>query len=374
MAFSYRTLKVLSATFFTTSLLLAAGLVGFWLFVSRLTLTAEPPELPAPPPRSAAAAVSPLLVQYKLDVPGRGEIFPAMAAGTAKEYWPLAVLNVTNTAEQPVVHTITAEVPGWTRRSEETLVIAPRETRTVRFNPELLPWAFENEEVRQAKLEVRAVTPDGATAFSESRPVLLHGASDLYWGKRFANAQYVTRWVTPHDAAVLKLVADARRFVRRGRLPGYNIASGDAKARAAQVRMQAQAVFRALQRSGLSYVSSIFVMGEHIGQAQRIRLPNETLRLKSANCMDVSVAFAAAMENLGMHPVIVIVPGHAFTGVRLGPQSQDILYLDLTVLPDGSFTRAISRAEAWRKKTPAGQTITVDVAAARALGLYPLPT
>src|SRR5688572_6894398 len=113
MAFSYRTLKVLSATFFTTSLLLAAGLVGFWLFVSRLTLTAEPPALPEPLARSRGAApVSPLLVQYKLDVPGNGEIFPALASGSAKEYWPLAVLDVTNTAEQPVVHTVTAEVPG----------------------------------------------------------------------------------------------------------------------------------------------------------------------------------------------------------------------------------------------------------------------
>ena len=349
--------------------------MAFWLFVSRLTLTAEPPALPeALSRRAGAAPVSPLLVQYKLDVPGNGEIFPALAAGSAQEYWPLAVLNITNTAPQPVVHTVSAEVAGWTRRSEQTLVIGPRETRTVRFTPELLPWAFENEEVRRANLEVRALTPDGATAFAESRPVLLHGASDLYWGKRFANAQYVARWVTPHDPAVLRLVADARKFVPRGRLPGYNLGSNDAKARAAQVRLQAEAVFRALQRSGLSYVTSVFVMGEHVGQAQRVRLPTETLSLKSANCMDVSVAFAAAMENLGMHPVIVIVPGHAFTGVRLGPNAKDVLYLDLTVLPDGTFARAISRAESWRKKTPAEQTITVDVAAARALGLYPLPT
>ena len=38
-----------------------------------------------------------------------------------------------------------------------------------------------------------------------------------------------------------------------------------------------------------------------------------------------------------MKPVIVIVPGHAFTGVRLGPNSSDFLYLDLTVLPRGTF-------------------------------------
>jgi len=67
------------------------------------------------------------------------------------------------------------------------------------------------------------------------------------------------------------------------------------------------------------------------------------------------------------------VPGHAFTGVRLAPNSQSVLYLDLTVLPNGSFNQAIARAEEWTKKTPTAEVLTVDVGAARALGIYPLP-
>jgi len=74
-----------------------------------------------------------------------------------------------------------------------------------------------------------------------------------------------------------------------------------------------------------------------------------------------------------MKPVIVIVPGHAFTGVRLGPNSQDILYLDLTVLPRGTFAAAESRAQAWLKRTPQSEVLTVDIGAARALGIYPMP-
>jgi hypothetical protein len=122
----------------------------------------------------------------------------------------------------------------------------------------------------------------------------------------------------------------------------------------------------------MSYVSSIFTFGDFIDQAQRIRLPRETLSLSNANCIDVSVLFAAAMENLDLKPVIVIVPGHAFAGVRLGPQSSDILYLDLTVLPKGTLNAAVSRANGWLKKTPPDQVITVDISAARALGIYPM--
>lgn len=121
-----------------------------------------------------------------------------------------------------------------------------------------------------------------------------------------------------------------------------------------------------------SYVSSIFTFGNYAGEAQRIRLPKETLSLNNANCMDVSVAFASAMENLGMEPVIVIVPGHAFAGVRVGPQSPEVLYLDLTVLPKGSFHDASRRTQYWLKKTPTDQSITVEIAAARALGVYPM--
>src|SRR5262249_15850020 len=140
-----------------------------------------------------------------------------------------------------------------------------------------------------------------------------------------------------------------------------------------QVRTQARAVFQAMRHSGISYVSSIYTFGNFPGESQRIRLPRETLELSNANCIDVSGACASEVEILGMKPEMVIVPGHAFTGVRLGPNSQDILYLDLTVLPRGTFTAAAARAREWLDKTPQSEVLTVDIGAARSLGVYPMP-
>jgi hypothetical protein len=157
-------------------------------------------------------------------------------------------------------------------------------------------------------------------------------------------------------------------------MPGYNINSRQEKLLPAQVKRQAEAVFEALKRSGFCYVSSIYTFGGFTGEAQRIRLPRETLQLDSANCMDISVAFASAIENLDMDPVLVIIPGHAFTGVRLGPQSSEVLYLDLTVLPKGTFAQAEARARQWLKKTNPNEVLTIDVASARKMGIYPLPT
>lgn len=374
---SDRTAQRLSLIFFYTTVGLVVWLAAFWIYVNRLMLTLPAPEEPKQvvyQQTQPVERVSPLLVQYKLDVPGRGEVFPALtAAQAAADYWPLAILTITNTSNQPIVQVISAEIPDWSRRLQQSIVVGPQQTTALRINPELTPIAFSNAEIARASLHLNVADERGTTMFAQTRPVLIHSGSDLYWGKQFSNAQVVARWVTPHDPSVLRLVSDAHKFVPGGRMPGYGTTSQSKTMLTQQVTRQAEAVFKALQRSGFNYVSSIYTFGGFTNVAQRIRLPRETLNLDSANCMDISVVFASAIENLGMKPVLVIVPGHAWTGVRLGPDSADILYVDLTVLPKGNFKKAQQRAQYWLKKTPPEQVLTVDVAAARRMGLYPLP-
>ncbi len=368
-SFSERAAKALALVFLCTTLVLAAGMAVTWMYVARVKESAAvAASLPAAPASNGAEPVSPLLVHYRLDLPGRGEIFPSLAG----DRFPVAVLTIVNTSDRPILQAISAQVPGWSQRIEQTLVIGPRETRRLDVNPELLAKAYSNPEIRRTTLEVRVSDPQAGTMYSQTRRVLLHGAWDLYWGEKFSNAQYIARWVTPHDPAVLRLVSEARRFVPRGRMPGYD-AHRPPAVQAREVRNEANAVFQALRRSGLSYVNSFFTFGDLKAEAQRIRSPEETLTLHSANCIDVSVAFASAMENLGLDPVIVIVPGHAFAGVRLQPGAPKVLYLDLTVLPNGTFEQAAARARGWLAKTPSNQVLTVDIAAARALGIYPMP-
>ncbi|HLX75445.1 MAG TPA: hypothetical protein VKR26_11940 [Terriglobales bacterium] len=371
---SLRTARLLAGLFALTTFLLAAFLAGSWLYVYRYV---SQEGTPPPPPllqtlRPVAGTVSPLQVNYKLELPGRGEIFPALTAGSPADYWPVAILTISNASDRPVAQTVSAQIPGWSGRAQHSLIVGPHSTQDLRISPELLPRAFANQEFRRGTLEVRVSSPRDPDHYFQQRTVFLHSAYDLYWGKSFSNAQFIARWVTPHDPAVLRLVADARRYIRNGRLPGYG---GSRKNEIQpQVRAQLNAIFQALKHSGISYVTSIYTFGDFTGDAQRIRLPQETLTLDTANCIDVSVAFASAVENLGMDPAIVLVPGHAFAGVRLGPDSPDWLYLDLTVLPRGTFQQGLERAEHWLKKTPPSQVLMVDVAAARALRIYPIPS
>jgi hypothetical protein len=368
--FSEKQIRTVAVVSSAASLVLALALAATWVYTYQI-LSANP----EPPSASKLSpAVSPLLVKYQLDLPGRGEIFPALVSANATDYWPVAMLTISNLSDRHLLENVTAVIPDVSRTFTNTVILGPRETRTIRIDVVLTPLAFTNTEMRQVILDVRAGSPGNQADFAETHPVFLHGVSDIYWGRKFANAQFIARWVTPHNPAVIQLVSAARKYVPRGRLAGYHLPFGNSQSLVErQVRGEAQAVFLAMSNMGISYVDSLYTFGNFTSVSERVRLPWETLHLESANCIDVSVAYASAMENLGMHPVIVIVPGHAFTGVRLGPESRDILYVDLTVLPKGTFEDAVARAGHWLKKTPPNQLLMIDIPAARSLGIYPMP-
>ena len=48
--------------------------------------------------------------------------------------------------------------------------------------------------------------------------------------------------------------------------------------------------------------------------------------------------------------------------------ASSVLYLDLTVLPEGTFLDAVRRAQGWFSNTPANEVLTVDVGAAPIAG------
>jgi hypothetical protein len=282
--------------FLLATLALATTLGVGWMKIRHMMLA-----LPPDPPRidqrhtEPSRPVSPLLLQYRLEVPGRGEIFPALAAASAADYWPAAILTITNTADQPALQIIRSGIEDFSRSTEHTVIVGPKQTLSVPIVPDLLPSAFALEEIAHAPLTITVANEDGSITFARSQAVLLHSGSDLYWGKQFANAQLIARWVTPHDPSVLQLVSHAHRYIANGRMPGYNISERNARFLPAQVTAQAQAIFRAIQDSGFAYVSSIFTFGGVTETAQRIRLPRSpspSLRpSKTSGCNPSSSSF-----------------------------------------------------------------------------------
>ena len=112
------------------------------------------------------------------------------------------------------------------------------------------------------------------------------------------------------------------------------------------MRGQAKAIFRALKASGIAYVNST-VAFNFAGEAfvQRIRLPREAVRDRSANCIDGVVLMASLLEAASLDAAIALVPGHAFVGYALADESNTWEFVETTMLGSGEFDEARVAAE-----------------------------
>jgi len=90
-------------------------------------------------------------------------------------------------------------------------------------------------------------------------------------------------------------------------------------------RHQAEQIYHVLKKE-----YQIVYDGGGIGQT--INFPQETLKYKSANCIELSVLFASILLEAGIEPVIVIIPNHAFIGWQIWDHIHEYDFLETTVI------------------------------------------
>ena len=79
-----------------------------------------------------------------------------------------------------------------------------------------------------------------------------------------------------------------------------------------RVRGEAEAVYEGIRRLGLSYTG---VPPSFEGTGQKVLFPDELLSRRRGCCIDIATLTAALLEAIGLHPTVVVVNGHAFSGV-----------------------------------------------------------
>jgi hypothetical protein len=168
------------------------------------------------------------------------------------------------------------------------------------------------------------------------------------------------------------VLAHAKQFMPDHRLPGYEHWKTAAQQEQETYR-EARAIFTALQRMGLSYVKSSATLGDHKGVSERVRMPRVSLTHSSANCIDAVVMYASLFENLGMGASIVIVPGHAYVGVRVAEGSPKFLFIDVARTGGSTFEAAVASAQNGMASHPPSTVTQVMVEKARSAGIYPMP-
>jgi hypothetical protein len=330
-------------------------------------------------PSESASSFHPRKIRptYSVQVGVNDEIFPVFANHAAMQLrdertWGTVAVTVHNNTDEPLEQRVSVQFTGWSDAEIQMARMEAGETHTLLFAPTFYPRLYRNNEISAATVDVKVTEMSGRTAYEETVPVRIRAAGDMFWGEGFKFAPYIASWVTPHDARVEMALAQAKEFAPNRRLPGYEDWK-DSDGQAKETEIQARAIYRALQAMHLSYVKSSLTFGASTDVSERIRLPRQSLREDSANCIDGVLLYASMFENLGMDPVVVLVPGHAYVGVRVARESTRFLYFDTVLTGRADFDSAVAAADRGMVRYPQSQVITVHIADARHAGIYPLP-
>jgi hypothetical protein len=356
---------------------LISGLISVWLLLALSVAPATAGEsnldktAPHPPDKHQPEAT------YKIEAGIDGEIYPVFAnyaslLGQDQRKFGVVALLVENPTNEILRRRVAVRIPGWSDEEIQMLEVPAGANRTLLFAPSFLPRFYQNREITAATVRVSVTDLAGHSMYESTAPVRLRSSEDMYWGSSFRYAPFIASWVTPHASEVENVLAEAKDLTPDRRLPGYENWKSAAD-QEKETYVEARAIFTALKRMGLSYVKSSSTLGDHKSVSERVRMPRVSLGRNSANCIDAVVMYASLFENLGMEPSVVIVPGHAYVGVKVAEGSDKLLLLDAALTGRATFEAAVLSGRTGMTKFDPVSITKVNIDEARSAGIYPMP-
>lgn len=241
---------------------------------------------------------------------------------------------------------VEAQIPGVTEAAIRTVTLLAGAQREVVYLVPQLSTSFAAGSVRSdrpAQLHVKINDGDkvlyedtlGITLLPrDSLPLFREIGADI----TKMTPEYIGAWVTPNSRAVDSFLTAAKQ-----RHPQKTFA-GEQTATVPQVK----AIYEELKARGVTYVMDPTVNTDLV-KVQRTRLPTEVLESTNAQCLEGTILFATMLEAIGLRPIIVLVPGHAFVGWHatradgVKPDA-DRLFLETTMVGNAPFEAAMKTA------------------------------
>lgn len=136
------------------------------------------------------------------------------------------------------------------------------------------------------------------------------------WGGVADMIQLLPAFAMPNDPAVARILRTAAERLlasgHSGGLDGYQ--SGDPQ----RVYLLSAAIYSAIAGMALHYAEP---PASFESRGQKVRRPGTIEEDRLATCLDTTLLFAAALEAVGLHPVILMFQGHAAAGVWLAKRT-----------------------------------------------------
>jgi hypothetical protein len=239
---------------------------------------------------------------------------------------------------------VEAEIPGVTEKVSNTLDVGAHEYMIRYVNPPL-KMEFDASKVRSPRpaelaLKIVEVAKGGDKTIMDETIQLEVLPRDYLPLRRKTGADsmiptygYIGAWITSNDKTVEEFLTKAKQ-----RLPKKQFV-GEQDVTTPQIK----AIYDELKARGMSYVMDPNVTSTQ-NFVQRTRLPSEVLTSTNAQCLEGTLAFATLMEAIGIKPIVVFVPGHAFVGWHTVPQDgakDNRMFVETTMVGSYDFELAI---------------------------------
>lgn len=243
------------------------------------------------------------------------EVFPflniSFFLNNFKPISSLEIENCTDLNSKAVEVSITADLPCIDTFSFLIEDIPANKTIKVPLDKLRINREYVNKisETEKASFFITLKNND-TTVLSDIFTLDLHAIE--YFGGFEILPQLIASYVTPNHPYIYHIKRIAAEFLEKNNLrvsfEGYQSDNPE------RVLELMSAIYSAIQSEDIVY-SSLPPGYEVLGQ--RLRLLNTIQKEKFANCIDLSLLFAACFESIGLNPVLIIVKGHAFIGCWL---------------------------------------------------------
>ena len=237
---------------------------------------------------------------------------------------------------------------GYTDKASDTVDLKPGQTLEVRQNPLLIPKVIDDlnvEKPAQVHIHVAALQ-EGVEKeiLDQTEQTTVYARRDFPWSiKGFTETevfQFLAAMVTPNDPAVEELIRKAADHTDSGIMwNGYGDHVNDDNG---GVWDRLQALWQAENEYNLTYVSTWVSLAP--GDVQRIRFPAEVLEQQSGNCIELALLYASAAEALDLEADLILIPGHAFVGIREDQENANYYFIETTMIGHASFDDAVTKA------------------------------
>lgn len=211
------------------------------------------------------------------------------------------------------------------------------------------------------------------------------------WSGFSCMPEYLCSLVTPSQPQIQDIVASAYELLRtQGELP---ITDGYDKKNINKVFAVTRAIYDSIRALKITYN---ITKTDYLSKCVSLQTSEMLLRRMIGSSLDISMVFAACLENLGLNPFITVFRNHALIGcflsdlsftnpvtenfdelMSMGTGPRRVLFLmEPTSMANGmsiDFENSCRMAKEYCEKNAAQFTAIVDIKAARIAGVKPIP-